>query len=439
MNHFPLRLRAQALLALAVAAIGVPSLAGAAPACFYEHVGYAGASFCAGESAANVDLRRWNDRISSVKLEPGYALQLFEHINQGGRSLTLTGNAANLVDLRFNDAASSYRISRVAAPTPRPTATPTPRVTPQPTPRPTAIPTPRPTAIPTPIVTAVPTPRPTPIVTAVPTPRPTPIATPVPTPRPTPVATPVPSPTPVPTPVANRWLPKPGTTWQWQLQGKIDTTQEAAVYDLDLFDTSPQLVAQLKAQGKRVICYLNAGAWEDWRDDKNAFPAAVLGKEYDGWEGERWLDIRQIELLAPIMRARLDLCRDKGFDGVEPDNIEGYTNNTGYPLTRADQIAYNRWLAGEAHARGLSIGQKNAPELTAALIDVYDWAMTEDCAYYDWCADLKPYVTAGKAVFMAEYTDLTGSTAKFCPQATQLNFSGILKRRDLSAWRQVCP
>ncbi|WP_148713769.1 endo alpha-1,4 polygalactosaminidase [Chitinolyticbacter meiyuanensis] len=418
MNHSPSRRACgQALLALAVAAIGLPGIASAAPACFFAHVNYAGASFCAGEGTANVDLRRWNDRISSVKLEPGYQLQLFEHINQGGRSLTLTGNVLNLVNVGFNDVASSYRISRIATPTPRPTATPTPRPTPQPTPRPTATPTPRPTAVPTPIITTVPTPRPTP--------------------RPTPVATPVPSPT--PTPVADRWLPKPGTTWQWQLQGNFDVTQQAAVYDLDLFETSAQQVAQLKAQGKRVICYLNAGAWEEYREDKDAFPASVLGKEYEGWEGERWLDIRQIALLAPIMRARLDLCRDKGFDGVEPDNIEGYTNNTGYPLTRADQIAYNRWLAAEAHARGLSIGQKNAPELTAALIDVYDWAMTEDCAYYNWCADLKPYVTAGKAVFMAEYTDLTGTTAKFCPQATQLGFSGILKRRELSAWRQVCP
>ncbi|WP_148714026.1 endo alpha-1,4 polygalactosaminidase [Chitinolyticbacter meiyuanensis] len=67
------------------------------------------------------------------------------------------------------------------------------------------------------------------------------------------------------------------------------------------------------------------------------------------------------------------------------------------------------------------------------------WAKTEDCAHYGWCADLKPYTDAGKAVFMAEYTDLTGDTSQFCPQAKQLKFSGVLKRRNLDAWRVACP
>ncbi|HSC80734.1 MAG TPA: endo alpha-1,4 polygalactosaminidase [Chitinolyticbacter sp.] len=248
-----------------------------------------------------------------------------------------------------------------------------------------------------------------------------------------------PQPTPIPYPTPLHWIPAPGTSWQWQLDGRIDTTLDVAVYDLDLFDTPAQLVSQLKARGKRVICSLNAGTWENWRSDHNAFPAAVLGKDYVGWPGERWLDIRRIDALAPLMAARLDLCRDKGFDGVEPDNIDGYSHDTGFALTRADQLAYNRWLAIAAHARGLSIGQKNAPELTGELIDVYDWAITEDCAYYDWCADLKPYTDAGKAVFMAEYTDLTGDTSQFCPEAAQLKFSGILKRRELDAWRVACP
>ncbi|WP_148714037.1 endo alpha-1,4 polygalactosaminidase [Chitinolyticbacter meiyuanensis] len=191
-----------------------------------------------------------------------------------------------------------------------------------------------------------------------------------------------PNPTPTPTPYPQpRWIPAPGASWQWQLDGNIDSTQDVAIYDLDLFDTPSQLVSQLKARGKRVICYLNAGAWENWRPDRNAFPAAVLGKDYASWAGERWLDIRRIDELAPIMRARLDLCRDKGFDGVEPDNIEGYTNDTGFTLTRADQLAYNRWLADEAHARGLSIGQKNAPALTGDLVSHFDWAMTDVSAH----------------------------------------------------------
>ena len=38
-------------------------------------------------------------------------------------------------------------------------------------------------------------------------------------------------------------------------------------------------------------------------------------------------------------------CCDKGFDGIEPDNIDGFLNNTGFDLTYEDQLAYI-WLAG---------------------------------------------------------------------------------------------
>ncbi|WP_148714094.1 basic secretory protein-like protein [Chitinolyticbacter meiyuanensis] len=185
MNH-PVHWLARSRLAVALASLGLSAIAlGASPACFYEHINYTGASFCVGEGTANVDLRSWNDRISSVKLESGYQVQLFEHINQADRALALSTSEANLVNRRFNDAASSYRVVKVAGPTP------------QPTPRPTATPTPRPTP------TLAPTPRPTSLPTATPTPRPTPVPTlaPTPTPRPTPIPTPTPRPTAVPTPV----------------------------------------------------------------------------------------------------------------------------------------------------------------------------------------------------------------------------------------------
>ena len=42
------------------------------------------------------------------------------------------------------------------------------------------------------------------------------------------------------------------------------------------------------------------------------------------------------------MAARFDLCRQKGFDAVEPDLVDGYIQTTGFPLTAADQLTYNR-------------------------------------------------------------------------------------------------
>jgi len=234
------------------------------------------------------------------------------------------------------------------------------------------------------------------------------------------------------------WTPALHTSWQWQLTDPPDLSVEAGMFDVDLFDNEAGLVASLHARGSKVVCYISVGSWEDWRPDADQFPASVIGKDYEGWPGEKWLDIRQINALAPIMRARLDQCAAKGFDAVEPDNIDGYANDTGFPLTYQDQLAYNIWLAHEAHARGLSIGLKNDADQVADLLPYFDWAMTEDCFDEGWCGQVAPFVAAGKAVFAAEYTD-TGITAdQFCPQANAMNMNGILKHRDLDAYRQAC-
>ncbi len=236
------------------------------------------------------------------------------------------------------------------------------------------------------------------------------------------------------------WQPAVSLSWQWQLSGlPIDTTFDAAMIDIDLFESEDKTVEALHAQGRKVVCYLSAGSWEEWRPDQAQFPPAVIGSDYAGWTGEKWLDIRQIEQLAPVMRARLDLCKAKGFDGIEPDNIDGYTNDSGFPLSYADQINFNRWLANEAHQRGLSIGLKNDPEQVADLLADFDWALTEDCYAEGWCEDMLPFVQAGKAVFAAEYTDTGITLAQFCPQAKSMRFNAILKHRELDAWRQTCP
>ena len=257
-----------------------------------------------------------------------------------------------------------------------------------------------------------------------------------------PAASPLPATSPLPSAVPMRaiWHPAGRTTWQWQLAGTaIDQAVAADVYDIDAVSTAANVVAALHAQGRKVICYINAGAQENWQPDAGRFPARVLGNDYVGWPGEKWLDIRRIDLLGPILQARLDVCRAKGFDGVEPDNVDGYGNNTGFPLTAADQITYNTWFAGQAHARGLSVGLKNDYEQVVPLLPYFDWALTEDCFAQGWCDQVRPFVVAGKAVFAAEYTDTGITPAQFCPQAATLGFNAILKRRDLDAWRATCP
>ena len=235
------------------------------------------------------------------------------------------------------------------------------------------------------------------------------------------------------------WIPEPGTTWQWQLTGDLsDSLPSASVYDLDLFETDASAVRALHAQGRKVICYLSAGSWEDWRPDAETFPGEIIGKKYQGWPGERWLDIRRLDALGEILGQRLDLCRAKGFDGIEPDNIDAYANDTGFPLTAADQLTFNRWLASEAHARGLSIGLKNDPDQAAELVADFDWALTEDCYDQGWCGAMLPFLEAGKAVFAAEYTDTGVDFEAACMELQPAGFSLILKDRELTAWSQAC-
>jgi hypothetical protein len=239
---------------------------------------------------------------------------------------------------------------------------------------------------------------------------------------------------------ADWWHPAPGLTWQWHLsEPPVDTSVEADVYDIDLFDNKASVIEELHTHGRKVICYISVGSWEDWRPDADLFPKEVLGRDYEGWPGEKWLDVRRIDLLAPIMRARLDLCKAKGFDGVEPDNIEIYDNNTGFPLTYTDQLAYARWLADEAHARGLAIGLKNAPDMVADSLSFFDFAITEDAFYYEWAEEMLPFIEAGKPVFAAEYTDMDVDFNAACNWGRQHNVSFIMKNRILTAFRVTCP
>jgi hypothetical protein len=242
-----------------------------------------------------------------------------------------------------------------------------------------------------------------------------------------------------PTAAAARWQPKPTTAaWQWQLQGRIDTSVDARVYEVDGFEAPARTVARLHRQGRKVICYLDVGSWESYRPDADRFPESVLGRAYERYPDERWLDVRRVDLLAPILRQRFDLCRRKGFDAVEPDNIAGFENKTGFPLTAADQLRFNRWVAREVHRRGMSVALKNDPGQVEQLVRRFDFAVVEECFAYDECGAFSPFVAAGKAVFVAEYEE---PLAAICGQAERLRFSVIRKDYDLFAqpWEPCFP
>ncbi|BCL81318.1 MCPVI and Glyco_hydro_114 domain-containing protein [Ktedonobacteria bacterium brp13] len=263
----------------------------------------------------------------------------------------------------------------------------------------------------------------------------------VPTATAVPTATPVVTIPPTATPVASSplacttcWHPGLNVTMQWQLSGTVDQSYPATFYDIDLFDNSAAVVTSLHSKGYKVACYIDAGTWENWRSDASQFPASVKGQS-NGWPGEAWLDIRQLSVIGPLLAARMDQCKAKGFDAVEFDNVDGYTNRTGFPLTASDQLTFNKWLASQAHARNLSVGLKNDTDQVAQLLPYFDWALDEQCFEYNECDLLLPFVNAGKPVMDVEYNV---NTANFCSQANSMNINAQKKSLNLDAPRTLC-
>jgi hypothetical protein len=244
---------------------------------------------------------------------------------------------------------------------------------------------------------------------------------------------------------AAEWVPTPGLRWQYQLQGALDTNVCAVpakggacvrpdVYDIDLYASNGVTpdkvgVAAIHALGAHAVCYVDAGTWERFRPDAGLYPASVKGRK-NGWPGERWLDIRQTGILLPIIKQRVAKCADAGFDAVDFDNVDGYTSKTGFPLTAAEQLTFNKDLAAIAHSYGLSVGLKNDLGQLSQLEASFDFAINEQCAQYDECAMYNGWKAAHKAIVEVEYKLPTSS---FCLNADLNGRDAMLKSLALTA------
>lgn len=227
------------------------------------------------------------------------------------------------------------------------------------------------------------------------------------------------------------WVPDKATTFYWDLaNAPPDSTRNVGAYDIDGWNNSAADVAAIHARGIKVVCYMDAGTYEPGRPDSSMFPASSKGSGVVGWPGELWLDVRpsgpNYAALQAIMRARFQKCADKGFDAVEPDNLDSYANSPGFATTAADQLAYDQWLATTAHGLGLAVFQKNDLDQIPALQPFFDGILDEECNKYGECGALAPYVAAGKPAWDAEYRDDGESTAAFCSKDAAAGIVGAL-------------
>lgn len=263
-------------------------------------------------------------------------------------------------------------------------------------------------------------------------------------------------PTPPNSTAATWYLPPRLVNWQYQLSdnGKVTYIPGVQLYIIDL-DTARTQIKTLKTRSPtaKVICYFSAGSYEAFRvdDDKNRGKYSikptewkgVLGDTLDGWPDERWLNINALKVRS-IMTRRMKFAKSIGCDGVDPDNVDGYSNKSGFKLTAADQILYNTWLASTAHGLGLSIGLKNTVDLIKQLAAEFDFFVNESCFTYNEC-DAYFDVGLDKPVLGVEYCNAeeefgepTQNPSCYCPRANLKKWQFLIKKADLGAKRETC-
>lgn len=252
-------------------------------------------------------------------------------------------------------------------------------------------------------------------------------------------------------PSTSWWKPSLSNTFLYELdkvaiQAPTVTTNTGLkltkdIYIIDMEGHSPAQIAAYKAKGKKVVCYISAGSWEPWRDDAKSFdPACYCGKgePFDAATGlcktdknkmgdwdEWWLDIHTPSCVTNIksaMAKRIKAAKDKGCDGLDPDNVDSYANGVTYGTTDQDQVNYLTWWASEAHKNGMAIGLKNSGNLLSSwegvptrfqttLTNSFDFSVIESCVRYKECHIYDSFLKANKPQIRVEYEN----SVKTCP------------------------
>ncbi len=209
-----------------------------------------------------------------------------------------------------------------------------------------------------------------------------------------------------------------------------------SVYDIDGFDNTPATVSALHARGDHVICYIEVGAAESYRSDYAQFPGADLGTPVSGYPSERYLNIGDATVTR-VVEARIAMCAAKGFDAVEPDIDDSYTDSTGFAISQVENVRYDTTLAVYAHSLGMAWGLKNGddPSFAASMQPSADFALDEQCHQYDTCSSFDPFASAGKAVLEVEYSL---APTQFCPAANRADEDALKMDVALSGGRTPC-
>lgn len=232
--------------------------------------------------------------------------------------------------------------------------------------------------------------------------------------------------------------PKAGATWQIYLSvlptEKDAKESEYHVWDFDMAEAPKSLIDSFHDNGHPVICYFSAGTKENYRADADQFPKNATGNIVAGWPQEHWVDVRS-PAVRDIMKARMDEAKSKGCDGIDPDNIDGYENDSGFDLTKDDAVNYLQFMADYAHDRGMAFGLKNGGGIVDKVVDFSEWVIIEQCVKYNECDQYQPFIKQDKPAFQIEYS----SVKEGCNGPNTNGFSTLIKKLDLASWTRTCP
>jgi hypothetical protein len=267
--------------------------------------------------------------------------------------------------------------------------------------------------------------------------------------------------------------PNNGPEWQWELDHPLrvgyapdmgvaatnaagTVAANPTVFDIDGIENPASTVTALHALGDKAICYIEIGSAGDYYSAAGeGIPvtyfaqlkaAGDLGAKMPGYP-EYYLNINAPSTVSIIESMIRQQCAAKGFDAVEPDIGDSYTDNTGFGITEAQNAAYDNTLGTYAHSLGLAWGQKNGdqdPSFAKMQEPVADFLLTEECNYYHTCATVTaPYLAAHKLVLNAEYTDDWGTSRlqdlhRFCPADIAAGIDGVLFTSALSGQHHPC-
>ena len=180
--------------------------------------------------------------------------------------------------------------------------------------------------------------------------------------------------------------PNNGPEWQWELDHPLRVGNAAdmgtgatnaagavaanpTVYDIDGIENPASTVTALHNLGDKVICYVEIGsAGNYYAAADEGIPvtyyaqlkaAGDLGAKMAGYP-EYYLNVNAPSTVSIVESMIRQQCAAKGFDAVEPDIGDSYTDNNGFGTTEAQNAAYDNTLGTYAHSLGLAWGRRTA-------------------------------------------------------------------------------